>query len=207
MKYIKQKSYVLNYLPQNIYNFMDGINGITGLYSIVVLFGFYLINSELNVVDANLILCTFLSLLVFGFYNFRKKARFFAGDIGSITIAMILFFIGVSLVIATKSPLILFSVVVYGADALHTLLYRIIIKENLTEAHRLHLYQKLVHVKKWSHLKVSGMYAMLQLSVSISIYYSYDAAMWIQYGMMLFFVFFFSLLYYVVFKRIERVSK
>ena len=191
----------------NIYNFMDGINGITGLYSIAVLVGFYLINSELHVVNPDLISYSVLSLFVFGYYNFRKKARFFAGDIGSITIAMIILFIGVSLLIEIKSPLIVFSVVVYGADALYTMLYRIIIKEKLSEAHRHHIYQKLVHVQKWSHLKVSGMYAMLQLTVNISIYYNYDSEMSVQYGMMLFLVLFFSILYALVFKRIERQSR
>ena len=87
------------------------------------------------------------------------------------------------------------------------MLYRISIKENLSEAHRHHIYQKLVHVQKWSHLKVSGMYAMLQLTVNISIYYNYDSEMSVQYGMMLFLVLFFSVLYALVFKGIERQSR
>ena len=77
----------------NMFNFMDGINGITGMYSLVVLSGMYFINLNEAIVDTDLIVYSGLSLMVFGFYNFRKKALFFAGDIGSIAIGMLLFFI------------------------------------------------------------------------------------------------------------------
>jgi UDP-N-acetylmuramyl pentapeptide phosphotransferase/UDP-N-acetylglucosamine-1-phosphate transferase len=190
----------------NIYNFMDGINGITGMYSIAVLIGFYLLNAELNVVDNDLIIYSIISLLVFGYYNFRKKARFFAGDIGSITIAMIILFIGVSLIIETKSPLIIFTVVVYGADTMYTMLYRIFIKEKLSEAHRHHIYQKLVHVLKLPHLTVSLLYALLQLIVNIIIYHTYNSDVTIQYTIIIFFVALFSVLYFTVFRIVEKKS-
>lgn len=188
----------------NIYNFMDGINGITGLYSISILIGFYLLNSELNVVNNDLIIFSIVSLLVFGYYNFRKKARFFAGDVGSITIAMIILFIGISLIVASKSPLIIFMVVVYGADTLYTMLYRIYIKEKLSEAHRHHVYQKLVHVLHLSHLKVAALYALLQLIINIIIYNNYKADIKIQYGIMLFLTLFFTVGYFTVFKFTEK---
>lgn len=191
----------------NIYNFMDGINGITGLYSIAVLIGLYMINMNEHVVDPDLLRYSLISIGVFGYYNFRKKARFFAGDVGSITIAMILLFIGTSLMYETSSPLIIFSIVVYGADALHTMLYRIIIKEKLSEAHRHHIYQKLVHTKGCSHLKVSLMYAVLQLVVNIIIYYTYESELYIQYSIAFVFVLFFSFLYYFIFKYLERQAQ
>jgi len=191
----------------NIYNFMDGVNGITGMYSISVLLGFYLLNSELNVVNNDLIIYSIISLLVFGYYNFRKRARFFAGDIGSISIAMVILFIGVSLIIESNSPLIIFSVVVYGADTMYTMLYRIFIKEKLSEAHRHHIYQKLVHVLRLSHLKVAFIYALLQLLISIIVYYNYNSDIKIQYGIMLFFIVLFSLLYYTIFKVVEKNSQ
>jgi UDP-N-acetylmuramyl pentapeptide phosphotransferase/UDP-N-acetylglucosamine-1-phosphate transferase len=190
----------------NIYNFMDGINGITGMYSIAVLIGFYLLNAELNVVDNDLIIYSIISLFVFGYYNFRKKARFFAGDVGSITIAMIILFIGISLIIETSSPLIIFTVVVYGADTMYTMLYRIFIKEKLSEAHRHHIYQKLVHVFKLPHLLVSLMYALLQLMINIIIYYTYKSDMTLQYIIMIFFVSLFSVLYFTVFRIVDKKS-
>jgi UDP-N-acetylmuramyl pentapeptide phosphotransferase/UDP-N-acetylglucosamine-1-phosphate transferase len=188
----------------NVYNFMDGINGITGLYSISIFIGFYLINNDIHVINQDLIIFLVLSLLVFGYFNFRKKARFFAGDIGSITIAMCVFFIGFVLVKETSSPLILFSVVVYGTDAIYTMLYRLRIKEKLSEAHRHHIYQKLVHILKIPHLKVSSYYAIIQLLVNIIIYYSYNASLETQYLIILFFSISFTVLYFYIFKLIER---
>lgn len=188
----------------NVYNFMDGINGITGLYSISVLIGFYLINNEVSVVSNELIVYLFISLLVFGFYNFRKKARFFAGDIGSITIGMAILFLGLILVKESESPLILFSIVVYGTDTILTMFYRKFKKEKLSEAHRLHIYQKIVDVLKMSHLKVSISYFLIQLIVNLIIYYCYQFdvinQIWIMFALSLFFI----LLYIYLFKYINK---
>lgn len=188
----------------NVYNFMDGINGITGLYSISILIGFYLINNEINVVSNELIIYLFISLLVFGFYNFRKKARFFAGDIGSITIAMAILFLGLILVKESKSPLILFSIVVYGADTILTMFYRKYKKEKLSEAHRLHIYQKVVDVLKVSHLKVSISYFAIQLIVNLIIYFCFQLDIMIQITIMISLSIFFVLLYMYLFKYLDN---
>ena len=112
--------------------------------------------------------------MIFGFYNFRKKALFFAGDIGSIAIGMLHLFYRFLFAIKLNSPLILLLVIVYGADAGITLLYRkFFTKESVLEPHRHHIYQKLVDVKKMSHIKVSVMYAILQLIVNFIIYKTY----------------------------------
>lgn len=190
----------------NVYNFMDGINGITGLYSISILIGFYLINNDVIGVNPDLIIFLFLSILVFGYFNFRKSARFFAGDIGSITIAMCVFFIGFVLVKKTESPLVLFFVVVYGTDSIYTMLYRLKIKEKLSEAHRHHIYQKLVHVLNFSHLKVSLIYAVIQLVVNFIIYFSYNCSLQIQYIIIFIFSISFSLIYLYVFRLVEKKS-
>lgn len=165
----------------NMFNFMDGINGITGMYSLAVLSGFYFINLNESLVNDELIYYTVISLLVFGFYNFRKKALFFAGDIGSISIGALFFFIGILFTIKLASPLILLFVIVYGADSGCTILYRkLFTNENLLEAHRHHMYQKLVDVKKWSHLRVSFVYAITQVIINVIIYYSYKLNMNLQ---------------------------
>lgn len=157
----------------NLYNFMDGINGITGSYSLVVLSGFLALNYKENIVSENLIEFVMLSIIVFGYYNFRKKARIFAGDIGSISLAMVIFFLGLSLITTLKAPIIILMVVVYGVDSVLTILYRVYLKENIAQAHRHHMYQKLVDVKKWSHLQVSGMYAGIQLIVNFLVLTTY----------------------------------
>ncbi|RZJ51490.1 MAG: hypothetical protein EOO19_00475 [Chryseobacterium sp.] len=57
----------------NAYNFMDGINGILGAYSLVVLASLFYINNSIQFTDSNLILIAFMAVLVFNFFNFRKK--------------------------------------------------------------------------------------------------------------------------------------
>jgi len=157
----------------NSYNFMDGINGITGLYSLVVLGGFILINEKEQIIETNLISYTMLSIAVFGYYNFRKKTRLFAGDIGSISLAMIVLFLILSFSINLNAPAILLLVAVYGVDSGLTILYRMYLKENIMQPHSYHIYQKLVDVLKWSHLKVSAAYALLQLLICLVVYKVY----------------------------------
>lgn len=189
----------------NIYNFMDGINGITGMYSMSILISFYIINKHEQIVSDQLIIYLFLSLLVFGYYNFRKKARFFAGDIGSISMAIIILFIGSKMIFELESPLILYVIVVYGADGLWTLTCRKIRGEKITEAHRDHMYQKLVDVKKISHLKVSALYACIQLLVNFIIYKTYKLDLYSQYIIAGVLTFSFSLTYLILL-RITKVK-
>ncbi len=187
----------------NIYNFMDGINGLTGAYSMSVLIGFYGINLNERIVSDELIVYLFLSLLVFGFYNFRRKARFFAGDIGSISMAIVVLFVGAKMMYELESPLILYTIVVYGADGLWTLVCRKRKGKKLTEAHRDHMYQKLVDVKKISHLKVSGLYAGIQLLVNILIYMSYKLEVYIQFIIAAMLACFFSVIYIILLKYLQ----
>tara|TARA_R110001632_G_scaffold63318_2_gene151376 strand:+ start:27437 stop:28396 length:960 start_codon:yes stop_codon:yes gene_type:complete len=155
----------------NFFNFMDGINGITGLSSLVVIVGFYYLNQTYPVVDDSFLIILSISVLVFGFFNFRKKAIMFAGDIGSITMAMILFFLGVKYIITTESALIFCLYIVFGADSTLTVFYRIYKREKLSDAHRQHIYQKLVDNFKLSHLKVSMYYTVLQVFISVFTFY------------------------------------
>ncbi|PRX13757.1 UDP-N-acetylmuramyl pentapeptide phosphotransferase/UDP-N-acetylglucosamine-1-phosphate transferase [Nonlabens ulvanivorans] len=161
----------------NAYNFMDGINGITGIYSIGVLCSliyvdFYII----DYIEKDLLLYTLISIIIFGYFNFRKKAIFFAGDIGSVTLAFILVFAAYQLLIATDSPYVLLLFIVYGTDSLMTILKRFYLKEKLSEPHRHHIYQQLTDVKKIGHIKISVIYLVLQLIVSSVVIttFSYD---------------------------------
>ena len=191
-----------------MFNFMDGINGITGIYSLVVLSGIYFINFKEHIVYNDLIVFSGLSLVVFGFYNFRKKALFFAGDIGSIALGMLFFFIGLLFTIKLSSPMVLLLVLVYGLDTGCTMLYRIVYtNESVLEAHRHHIYQKLVDVCQISHLKVSMIFGVLQLFVNLIIFKTYKLN--ISYQLMLFFglILVFIVLYIFIFKMIEKKEK
>jgi UDP-N-acetylmuramyl pentapeptide phosphotransferase/UDP-N-acetylglucosamine-1-phosphate transferase len=187
----------------NFFNFMDGINGITGLYSIAVLIGAYFLNLNIGAVDSNLIIYSLLALVVFGFYNFRKKALFFAGDIGSISIALVIIFIIFSLIKVSEAPVILLLIMVYSADALMTIFYRkIILKEKITDPHRHHLYQKLVDVKQMSHLKVASLYAFVQLLLFIVAYTTYELSFFIQCIIFISFLVIFTCAYLTVYSKI-----
>ena len=151
----------------NAYNFMDGINGITGLYSFVILSTLYYINQyKIIFTDVNFIIYPVLASLVFLFFNFRKKAKCFAGDVGSMSIAFwVLALLGL-LVVKTQELTYLLFIGVYGIEVIFTIIQRIKLKENIFEAHRHHLYQLLVNQMKWSHLLVATLYGGVQLLIN-----------------------------------------
>lgn len=153
----------------NAYNFMDGINGITGGYSIAVLLPLIYLNSSDDFISQDYLYVIGLSLLVFCFFNFRKKAKCFAGDVGSISIAFILLFALGKLILHTGDLSYLTFLAVYGADAVLTICHRIQLHENLGEAHRKHAYQLMANELKMPHVLVSSIYMVLQLAISFGL--------------------------------------
>lgn len=150
----------------NAYNFMDGINGITGGYSLVVLLSLAYIDEEVTpFVEQDLIYTVIMSVLVFCFFNFRKKARCFAGDVGSVSIAFILLFLLGKLIIQTGdfSWIILLSV--YGVDSVLTIFHRLMLHENIGLPHRKHLYQLMANELRIPHVVVSVIYMVLQFLI------------------------------------------
>lgn len=153
----------------NIYNFMDGINGITAAYSLAVLVPLALVNQT----DQSLIIVTILSVLVFSIFNFRpkNKAKCFAGDVGSVGIAFILLFLIGQLIMKEADITWLTFLIVYGVDGCCTILHRIMLHENLGEAHRKHAYQLMANELGMSHVTVSLIYMGLQLAISLIMIY------------------------------------
>ena len=152
----------------NAYNFMDGINGMTGLYSLVLLGSLWYVNQYIiQFTNNDFIIYPILASIVFLFFNFRKKAKCFMGDIGSMGIAFwVLGLLGL-LMIKTQDLKYLLFLTVYGTDVVLTILERLKLKENIFEAHRRHLYQLFSNEKKVSHLVVSAIYAFLQLLINV----------------------------------------
>ncbi|WP_293956137.1 MULTISPECIES: MraY family glycosyltransferase [unclassified Sphingobacterium] len=149
----------------NAYNFMDGINGITGLYSLSITFLLFLVNRQENFIDPNFLIFTSLGLIVFLFFNFRKQARCFAGDVGSVAIAYILIFGIALLIIKTQKIIYILFLIVYGVDTFWTIISRLYKKENIFEAHRSHLYQYLGNEANLNKLAISFFYAFIQLII------------------------------------------
>ncbi|MBP1676317.1 MAG: putative UndPP-QuiNAc-P-transferase [Bacteroidetes bacterium] len=154
----------------NAYNFMDGINGITGAYSMAGIICLWYINNYVSTfTDNRLIYLTIIALLVFCFFNFRKKARCFAGDVGSVSMAFIVVFLLGQLIISSGNFSYIMLLSVYGVDAVLTIAHRITLRENIFKPHRKHLYQLLANELKVPHLIVSGAYAVLQLIISMGL--------------------------------------
>ena len=153
----------------NIYNFMDGINGITAGYSLAVLVPLMLMNVRVGFVEPSFLAVMVLAVLVFSVFNFRPrgKAKCFAGDVGSVGIAFLVLF-AVGLLIARTGDISwLIFLLVYGVDGCLTICHRIMLHENLGQAHRKHAYQLMANELKMSHPVVSLIYMVLQLVVSL----------------------------------------
>jgi UDP-N-acetylmuramyl pentapeptide phosphotransferase/UDP-N-acetylglucosamine-1-phosphate transferase len=159
----------------NIINFMDGINGITAGYSLAVLVPLFLINNKGGepFVLNSFLGVAILGVLVFSFFNFRPrgKAKCFAGDVGSVGIAFIMLFAIGRLILQTGDITWLAFLIVYGVDGVCTILHRIMLHENLGEAHRKHAYQLMANELKMSHVVVSLIYMVLQLAISLAMVY------------------------------------
>lgn len=176
----------------NVINFMDGINGITAGYALAVLVPLGLLNTnyhELSMnlatncssvfssdgvfVDQSLIVASIIAAIVFCIFNFRPKgkAKCFAGDVGSIGIAFIMLFLLGNVIIKTEDITWLIFLLVYGVDGCLTIIHRIMLHENLGEAHRKHAYQIMANELKIGHVKVTLLYMAIQLIVSLGFIY------------------------------------
>ena len=176
----------------NVINFMDGINGITAGYALAVLVPLGLLNTnyhELSMnlatncssvfssdgvfVDQSLIVAAIIAAIVFCIFNFRPKgkAKCFAGDVGSIGIAFIMLFLLGNVIIKTEDITWLIFLLVYGVDGCLTIVHRIMLHENLGEAHRKHAYQIMANELKIGHVKVTLLYMAMQLAVSLGFIY------------------------------------
>ncbi|WP_158960367.1 MraY family glycosyltransferase [Myroides fluvii] len=153
----------------NAYNFMDGINGITAWYSMVVLALLALVNTDVHFVDENLIMFVMLGAAVFAFFNFRNKAKAFAGDVGSVCMAFIVVFLLGQLIITTGNFIYILFLVVYGIDTVWTIVRRLLKKENIFQAHRSHLYQYLSNEAGINKLYVAFAYGVIQYLIGTSV--------------------------------------
>lgn len=162
--------YVLIIGILNAFNFMDGINGMSGLYSLITMGTLLYINYyQFEFTQNQFIVYPMMASAVFLFFNFRTKAKCFLGDVGSMGIAF--WIVGlISLLIAKTDNFIYIMLLgVYGIEVILTLLERLLLKENIFEAHRRHLYQLLVNEKKISHLLVSSFYCIFQVLINLLI--------------------------------------
>lgn len=157
----------------NFINFMDGINGITAAYSFAMLLPILLMNRGLGFIEESYLIVAILGIIVFSIFNFRPKgkAKCFAGDVGSIGIAFIILFALGRLMLATKDVTYIVFFLVYGIDGSLTIFHRIMLHENLGQAHRKHAYQLMANELGMSHVTVSFLYMVMQLVISLGFIY------------------------------------
>jgi UDP-N-acetylmuramyl pentapeptide phosphotransferase/UDP-N-acetylglucosamine-1-phosphate transferase len=154
----------------NAYNFMDGVNGMTALYSLVTLGTLTYLNPEKSTNSHVLLLnVEIIALLVFAGFNVRRRAICFAGDVGSITVGFVVLQSTITATLDYKTYLPLLLLAVYGVDTMLTMIQRLYLRQNILLPHRMHLFQELVHKAGWSHLQVSGTYAFVQLTLNLLI--------------------------------------
>lgn len=187
----------------NIYNFMDGINGITAGYSFAVLLPLILVNARIGFIDQSFLLVALLAVLAFSTFNFRPKgkAKCFAGDVGSVGMAFILLFAIGMLIMKTGDITWLLLLLVYGIDGCLTICHRIMLHERLGEAHRKHAYQIMANELKMEHPAVAIIYTAIQIVISLVFIYLIPdtvVAHWLYLSGMLLLL---SLIYFIFMKK------
>lgn len=157
----------------NIINFMDGINGITAGYGLAMLLPIMLLNQNLLFIEQSYLIVAIIGILVFSIFNMRPKgkAKCFAGDVGSIAIAFIILFALGKLMLATGDVTYIVFFLWYGIDGSLTIFHRIMLHENLGQAHRKHAFQLMSNELKMGHVTVTMIYTIGQLAVSLGFIY------------------------------------
>ena len=144
----------------NLVNFMDGLDG---LVAGCMLIGFLAL-AFLN--NGNLFLIVG-SLIAFIYWNWHPS-KIFMGDIGSTFLAAS--YAGFILENTDLTKIFIYLSILFPifADSVSCLIMRILDKQNIFKAHKLHLYQRL-HQAGYSHEKVSIIY----ISSSLLIFLGY----------------------------------
>lgn len=156
----------------NACNFMDGINGITVGHAAVMIASLWVVNNSIAFIDPDYLICLALGSVVFAFFNFRPRAACFAGDVGSVSVALSLVFPLLLLMMKSNNLIYILFFAVYGIDTVLTLLHRIYKGENILKAHRQHLYQYLANEMRMPHLVVTGIYMGLQAIINVATIYA-----------------------------------
>jgi len=155
----------------NFYNFMDGINGISGLTAIIG-FAFAAYYGVLEGGEEKYILvCCVIIFSSLGFLPFNfPRAWVFMGDVGSIFLGFVFSCMVIIFTHSITGFIVLCSFLLpFYIDELSTLFIRIKDKDTLSMPHRKHLYQLLVNELKISHWKISLTFALMQIIVGISV--------------------------------------
>jgi UDP-N-acetylmuramyl pentapeptide phosphotransferase/UDP-N-acetylglucosamine-1-phosphate transferase len=130
----------------NLYNFMDGIDGIAGSEAAAIGGGLLLVSTLGSAVDWSVALLAATVLgasLGFLVWNW-SPARIFLGDVGSAPLGYLTGYLLLGLAAAGRWKVALILPLYFLADATITLARRLLRRERVWEAHREHYYQQAV---------------------------------------------------------------
>ncbi len=158
----------------NAYNFMDGINGMTALYSLVTISTLWFCQTQALPEIDPLLPCVCVSLLIFSFTNVRQRAICFAGDVGSVSMGFVVLYGLLEVIHRSHTYLPVLFLAIYGIDSIGTIVYRLYLRQSIFQAHQIHLFQGLVHQLGWPHLRVAFFYALTQASINVLVIKAMD---------------------------------
>ena len=186
----------------NLFNFMDGINGMMAISTLVSLITFLMLPELNEYVDFILMMIALITS--YAFFNLRKTALAFAGDVGSVVLSICL---ALPMLLAISKSgkwwyLMFFGL--YITDAGFTLLKRLFKGYNVLKPHRTHLYEYLANEAGMPHLKISIAYGAVQLGINIcillNVYFNWIPPAYLAVAL----CFFIFLGYYFYRSRIEK---
>lgn len=162
----------------NAYNFMDGINGMTAFCTLVMGGLLLYVNTKINYIEQDFLIYTLLGVIVFGFFNFRKKAACFAGDVGPAVLSFMLLFALGKLILKTGDFSYILFLAVYGIEIGWSVARRVYQGYHIFEPHRTFLLHMLSNEVGHNSLMVSLGYGLVQLALGTSVIYivQFDAS-------------------------------
>lgn len=128
----------------NLYNFMDGIDGIASSETVAIAGGYAIVSMLAGDFETNLeglALATAGATLGFLFWNWQP-ARIFLGDVGSVPLGLITGWLMIDLAVRVSFAAALILPLYFVADASLTILGRLSRGERIWEPHRSHFYQR-----------------------------------------------------------------
>jgi UDP-N-acetylmuramyl pentapeptide phosphotransferase/UDP-N-acetylglucosamine-1-phosphate transferase len=158
----------------NAYNFMDGVDGIAATQAVTAGIGWLIVGKLLGS-DATALYGGVISFACLGFLiHNRQPAKIFMGDVGSAFLGYTFAVLPIVAKIENPSnaakdavfPLIgVLLVWFFVFDAFYTFVFRLLKKQKVWQAHREHLYQKMV-IKGFSHASVTAVYGTFSMILS-----------------------------------------
>lgn len=177
----------------NLYNFMDGIDGLAGsealFVSVTGALGLYLMG-----ITGMAAVCCFLAAAILGFLLWNwPPAKIFLGDVGSGLLGYVFALLALASANQHQLPIIygLTLLAIFIFDATFTLLHRMIRRERWYAAHCQHVYQRLVQ-QGATHAKVTLGISLMNILILVPVVYvmyrSPFVSPWLFLGLMMFFL-------------------